>query len=390
MAKTPLRIIGTSVTLPACLRSRAAQDLDFPISFEVLDGLSCQQRGVTLPESYDVYDQWFHSVDLLWTAGSLEPIEVARIERWPQIGSLTRSGYLSDHMRVSSGTSPASVLFIQDNNKLGPTAQSRISMLPTIYNVDAFAYSSDLVANLSDGEEESWAWLFDERWRRRCATSNDPAASIVELALAAVSAGLIEVADIGNLTIEEIDALFDLLMWRKKAGYLMRSWASHEESVRMMSMPGNLLGSLWSPAFYELRARGHDIIYAAPKEGYRGWHSGLSLSADLSDEMRENAYAYLNWWLSGVPGAIMARQGYYTSVTEPLKRTLTDAEWDYWYEGRPAATDLPSASGQIAVREGEIRKGGSHSERISSIKVWSTIMDEHNYIVRRWREFLDE
>lgn len=389
MAETPLRIIGTSVTLPEALRQRAARDLGFPITFEIHDGPSCLQRGVTRPESYDVYDQWFHSVDLLWVAGSIEAIDVARIERWAQVSSLARKGYLTDRDRKGRGACPANVLFIQDNNTLGPEPQQRIAMLPTSYNADAFAYGRGVIADLAAGEQESWSWLLDERWHNRCVISDDPASSIVELTLAAVSAGLIHVADTGNLTIEEIDALFELLVRRKKAGYFARSWASHEDSVRLMLTPGNMLGSLWSPAFYELRALGADAVYAAPKEGYRGWHSGLSLSVLLTNEMRDKAYTYLNWWLSGVPGAIMARQGYYMSVVEPLRDTLTKAEWDYWYDGKPATADLPSINGEMAVRRGEMRKGGSYSDRVSSIAVWSTIMDENNYIVRRWREFLD-
>lgn len=81
-------------------------------------------------------------------------MDVARIERWSQIGSLARTGYLTDHARICCGTSPGSVLFIQDNNTHGLAPQRRISMLPTIYNADAFAYSPDLVANLAEGEQE--------------------------------------------------------------------------------------------------------------------------------------------------------------------------------------------------------------------------------------------
>jgi putative spermidine/putrescine transport system substrate-binding protein len=387
--QTPLKVIGTSVTLHDSLRKQAERDLGFPISFEIHDGKDCQQRGVMHPESYDIYDQWFHSVDLLWTAGSIEPIDTARIERWHQISPLVRDGTLGGRDGKARGSCPADVLYVLENNTLGSLPGRNISMLPTTYNVDAFAYSSDLVQDLAPHEAESWAWLFDDRWHNRCVISDDPGSSIVELAIAAVASGLIEVADIGNLTIEEADALFDLLNQRKKAGHFARSWASHEESVRLMSMPANMLGSLWSPAFYQLRALGRDLVYAAPKEGSRGWHSGLSLSAALSDDMRDNAYAFLNWWLSGVPGAIMARQGYYMSVVEPLRDTLSQAEWDYWYDGQPALMDLPSIDGDIAVRRGEVRKGGSYRERVSSIAVWSTIMDEQNYIIRRWREFLD-
>lgn len=391
MTGTALRVIGTSVTLTEELRRRAAADLPFPIEFEVLDGQACLRRGVLQPESYDVYDQWFHSVDVLWTAGSIQPIDTARIRRWPQVrvaGQLPGAS-----AGRSRGAVPTEQMFVQPDRTLGPdhsqAGAPQIGMLPTTYNVDSFAYARDLVADTRPGEPESWAWLLDDRWHGRCTLSLDPAGSAVELALAARSAGLVALNDPGDLTIEEIDALFDVLMSRKRRGHFTRFWGSSEESVGLMAGTNCILGSLWSPAFYTLRGMGKDVVYAAPQEGYRGWHSGLCLSAAAGDEARHAAYAYMNWWLDGTPGAIMARQGYYISVVEPLKDTLSEAEWQYWYDGKPAAEDLPGVSAPVAVRRGERREGGNYQDRVARVAVWSTIMPEHNYLARRWREFLE-
>ena len=86
----------------------------------------------------------------------------------------------------------------------------------------------------------------------------------------------------------------------------------------------------------------------------------------------------------------MARQGYYMSVAGPLRQTLSAAEWAYWYGGEAAATDLPGLDGAMVVRQGERREGGGASERVARVAVWSTIMPEHNYLARRWREFLGD
>jgi putative spermidine/putrescine transport system substrate-binding protein len=197
------------------------------------------------------------------------------------------------------------------------------------------------------------------------------------------------VRDPGNLTIEEIDALFQVLLSLKRRGHFTRFWGTPEDSVALMAGANAVIGSLWSPAYYALRGMGCDIVYAAPREGYRGWHSGLCLSSNVEGETSEAAYAYLNWWLEGTPGAIMARQGYYTSVVDTLRGALSQAEWDYWYEGKPATEDLPGLSSTIAVRRGETREGGSYMNRVARISVWSTVMPEHNYLARRWREFLE-
>ena len=389
MSETALRIIGTSVTLTEEVQSKARAALNFPIQFEGLDGLSCQRRGVLSPESYDVYDQWFHSLDLLWTAGSIQPVETQRISRWSQV-RVAGAEAVAGH---AFGSRPNDLLYIQPDRTLGPqpglNGDARIAMLPTTYNVDSFAYATDVSLALRPDEPESWAWLLDDRWHGGCTLSLDPASSAVELALAARASGLVTIADPGSLTIEEIDALFAVLMARKRSGHFTKLWGSAEDSVRLMASPGCVIGALWSPAYYTLRGRGQSLIYAAPCEGYRGWHSGLSLSAAVSGDRLDKAYAYLNWWLDGVPGAIMARQGYYMSVAEPLRDTLTAREWDYWYGGLPAAEDLPGLDATIVVRRGERREGGSYRERVAKITVWSTIMQEHNYLIRKWRDFIE-
>jgi putative spermidine/putrescine transport system substrate-binding protein len=156
-----------------------------------------------------------------------------------------------------------------------------------------------------------------------------------------------------------------------------------------MERGGVVLQSIFSPAIVKLRRSGLDVVSAMPVEGTRGWRSDLCVSARATGEALEAAYAYLNWWLDGAPGAILARQGYYMSAREATRKRLSPAEWDYWYEGLPAREDLPDPFGEICVRAGEVRDGGSYGERMSQVRVWNTIMDDHNYLARRWHEFLD-
>lgn len=104
--------------------------------------------------------------------------------------------------------------------------------------------------------------------------------------------------------------------------------------------------------------------------------------------MLDVAYDYLNWWISGWPGAVVARQGYYISTPERSRRYMTAAEWDYWYEGLPAREDLPGPDGSTRVKRGSVRSGGSYWQRANGIAVWNTTMDEHNYLVRRWMQLV--
>ena len=88
----------------------------------------------------------------------------------------------------------------------------------------------------------------------------------------------------------------------------------------------------------------------------RGWHGGLSISAKVKGKQLDQAYEYINWWLDGWPAAFVARQGYYHSVPENAKKYL--AEWEYRYEGKPAAMDLPDPFGTITIKKGDVRTGG--------------------------------
>lgn len=114
----------------------------------------------------------------------------------------------------------------------------------------------------------------------------------------------------------------------------------------------------------------------------------MSLSRCVTGKVKEAAYDYLNWWQSGWPGAVMARQGYYISNPQRSRAFLSQAEWDYWYAGKPAAELLLDASGAPLIPAGERRDGGSYEQRMGHIAVWNSVMDEHNYLTRRWQEAL--
>ena len=388
MGRDALRVIGTNVTLLEQIRRSAVEDLGIAIEFEILSGVECQQKGVLHPEEFDILDQWFHNIDLMWTARSIQPIETGRIELWDEVGDLTITGQLTPQARKGQGNNPCEVQFVQADGTLGPRPTAQISMLPTAHNADAFIYTPEVGRHYRPGEPESWAWFFDEKWSGRCALHADPAISVADVTLAAQAANLVHFNDPGNLDPGEIDDLVSLMIERKRSRHFRLFWSTFDESVALMEQKNTALSTCWSPAIARLQASDKEIVSAAPREGYRGWHSGLALSSRLSGHRLDDACRYLNWWLSGKAGAAIARQGYYMSVPSTTQRCLSAAEWGYWYLGEAAREDIPGTDGRLVARAGDVRHGGSHDERMSNIAVWSTLMDEHNYLVRRWNEFL--
>lgn len=388
MSRTKLRILGTHVTLLPSIKESAEKDLDIELEFEVLDGVACQQKAVINSDGFDVFDQWFNSVDLLWTADAIQAIDTSKIDLWNEIGELTKKGTITAVARRGQGANPSDVQFIQADGSLGAQATGFITMLPTAHNADAFIYKQAVKNHYGETTLESWAWLFDEQWTGRCGLLSDPAIGIADIAMGAKAAGLAEFEDIGNMTPDEIDSLISLLIERKKKGQFKLFWSTLAESVNLMERKTTALSTSWSPAVTSLQASGQKFISASPMEGYRGWHGGLAISSRLNGEKLKAAYQYMNWWLSGKAGATIARQGYYISVPSKAREMLTKNEWNYWYEGLPASDNIVGLDGKVIARIGSTRDGGSYRERMSNIAVWSTMMDEHNYLVRRWNEFL--
>lgn len=388
MSDQTIRVLGTSVTLLGAVQDLARRDLDFNIEFDVRGGVEVQQKGILSPDSYDIYDQWFHSIDLLWTAGAIQPIQCDRLEFWNEVGNLTKTGSLNNGSNLGAGNRPMDVQYVQDDGSLGSHPMPQISAVPTAFNADAFSYDPNLLPTTLDIDSESWGWLLRDEWRGKVGLNTDPSIGIADMILAARATDLVKFEDIGNLSIEEIDALVGELILLKKAGHFAGFWSTVTDSVDFMLKRTGRIGGIWSPAASNLRAREVPVRIAAPAEGYRAWHSCLCLSSHLTPQKVDSAYKYLNWWLSGRPGAVLARQGYYSSVPIKTKTNLSDAEWDYWYAGKPAGENLCDPQGRKIIKEGAVREGGSIQDRMANIVVWNTLMDEQNYLVRRWNEFL--
>ena len=378
----PLRVIGRSELVTQPIRDRAQQDLGFAIEFEMIDSIEGLQRVITRPDSFDLYHQW-HTVDLMWTARCIQPIRLNRLTHGDEVLQAVRGR--SGPSRIIDTVFDR--LFVQPNGRLGPEPSDALSMLPLLHGVDSFAYGESLKALIDSQEPESWGWLLNPRLQGRVAMINDPVLGMIEAALAVEALRGAAFSDIGNLTLEEVDEVAEALITRKRLGHFKGFWNSFEDSARLMTR-GAVLSSVFSPAVSHLRARGAKVTVSTPLEGCRGWHADLCLSAACDGAQLDMAYAYLNWWMNGWAGASAARQGYYTTFPTRVRAHLDPGEWDYWYEGQPAAQPLCDPYGQIAVPAGHVREGGSHRDRMSRARVWNTFMDEHTHVVRRWREFL--
>jgi len=383
-----LRVLGTHVTLQEELRQRAQEELGIDIEFSPGGSAEVLQKASSNPDSFDLYEQWSDSMNVLWRSKAIQPIETERLTYWDEINNLTKTGYITEDAKIGAGDAPHKLLYVQEDQSLGSKDTGKISFLPYVHNTDSFGYDTRFIDRGVPYETESWAWLFDEEYKGKVALVNAPTIGVFDAALAAQAKGLMTFKDIGNMSKSEIDKLFDIMIELKQQGHFSGLWNSVPESVEFFDSGRTVIGSMFSPGVSALNGRDIPVVYAAPKEGYRAWHGVMCLSSKTQGYAKEAAYKYMNWWLSGWPGAFIARQGYYISNPQRSKHLLSQDEWNYWYAGKETTTALKNTEGKIAVKAGDIRNGGSYENRFGNVAVWNTVMDTYEYSLPRWHEFI--
>ncbi len=383
-----IKVLGTHVTLQEQIRLKAQKDLGINIEFYPGGSAEVMLKASLDPSSFDIYEQWSNSIRPLWEADAIQAIDIKRLTYWDEINNLSKTGKITPEAKIGAGDSPNKVLFIQKDGSLGSSPTEEISFVPYVHNVDSFGYNSAVIPKGVPYETESWGWLLDEKNHGRVALVNEPTIGIFDAALAVEAKGLMTFKDIGNMTRTEIDKLFTILIEYKKKGHFRGVWSSVPHSIDLMAKNEVDIESMFSPAVSALNGMGIPCIYAAPKEGYRAWHGVQCLSSACEGERKDAAYQFMNWWLSGWAGAFIARQGYYISNPERARKQMSSQEWDYWYEGKPAETDLQGTDGKISVKKGEIRTGGSYIRRHENIAVWNTVMPNYDYSLNKWNEFV--
>lgn len=387
--KTKLRILGTHVTLQEAIKEQAMSDLGIDIVFEPKGSAAVLQKASMFPESFDLYEQWSNSINVLWRSHAIQAIDKKRLTYWDEINNLTKTGRVTPEANIGAGDAPYKILHVQPNGELGDKQTEQVSFLPYVHNVDSFGYNTNVIPEGIPYETESWGWLLDKKYSGRVGIVNAPTIGLFDLALAAQAQGLVTFSNIGNITTGELDQLFAILIELKQSGHFSGFWTSVPESVQFMKSDRVVIESMFSPAVSSLNGMNVPVIYAAPKEGYRGWHGVMCLSSRTQGKVKDAAYDYMNWWLSGWPGAFIARQGYYISNPERAAKFLSPEEWDYWYEGKPAARDLKGTDNKTSVRKGYTRSGGSYKKRFSNVAVWNTVMPTYDYSLQKWYEFIN-
>ncbi len=313
-------------------------------------------------------------------------MDVKKIKYYDKIVSLFIDGKLKPNSVIAQGTAPHTVGFVEKPGvkEFAKAPTQWMTMVPDHLQRRHARHPPDLVGR----EISTWADIMDPKFKGKTAILNVPSIGIMDAAMIMEAMGNIRYTDKGNMTKEEINKTIDFLIKAKQDGQFRAFWKTFDESVNLMASGEVVIQSMWSPAVAAVRSKGIACKYQPLKEGYRAWGGGLGLAAHLKGKELDAAYEYINWYLSGWVGAYLNRQGYYSAAMDTAKNFMSEDEWAFWVEGKPAKGDILAPDGKVMEKAGAVRDGGSFDARMGAVACWNSVMDEDRYMVRRWNEFI--
>jgi spermidine/putrescine-binding protein len=277
-------------------------------------------------------------------------LDTARLPNWQ------KDSYIEQYL--ASGTPGFQFIGYED----------RIYGAPTVLQGDSFAYLPG-----ETGELDSYAALFDPRFKGFVALEDNYTTAGQKTALFLKHSGQAQIADPADMTPEEVRTVTDFLIEHKRAGQFRVIWSSFEQAVNLITSKEVHVIDCWEPMVFVARDQGHDVVYAAPKEGYLLWAMAAYVvnNPERSEEDLADTYALLDFMLGPWYGAkITLLRGYMTNPMAPE-----------YARSHPDEFSAPEAERVAEITEGVQRKfeqGGTWQNR------WPTHVDVYE---EEWQRF---
>jgi len=383
-----LRYLGTAVNQSPDIARKVKEDTGIAIEYIPVTTDDVTRRVITQPNSFDIVDTEYFSLKKLVPSGNLLAMDGAKIKNFDKITPVFTKGALpSGKVIGDQGTAPKKVMFLEGENstKFATQPTQWATLIPTVYNADTLGIRPDLIKRPIN----NWKELLNPEFKGKASILNIPSIGIMDAAMVIESMGEYKYPDKGNMTREEIDRTMKVLTEAKKAGQFRAFWKDFNESVNLMASGETVIQSMWSPAVTAVKSKGIPCVYQPLAEGYRAWAAGFALSKSIKATKKADlAYEFVNWFLDGWAGAYLNRQGYYSALLETAKAKMEPYEWAFWMEGKPAEKDIKAPDGTLLEKAGAVRDGGSYDDRMGAVACWNAVMDENDYMVKKWNEFI--
>jgi len=368
LAKQQLRTIGLSVTV----QERILDEYKKASGVGSTSGTAAtfpdaQTKILSGSKDFDVWETIGERLPAVVMTGNVEPIPTSALKNWANI----RDTFTKEDPKWPRSAQIVGQIWTDDS-------ETALWMVPSVYNYDSIGYNPDV---LSAEEANTWAAIFDPKWKGKSGLNTDPLIAFGQAIIAMNTLGLSNVANPGNPSVAEIDEAAKFLVSKKKEGQFRALWGDFGELVNLLASGEMVVCDAWQPAVMAVKAQGRPCKYAVPKEGYRAWAIGPSMIA--GSENKEAVYAYADFWLSGPPGITVSEQGYYSPTTN-IKDVMPADKYAFWYEGKPWV-----GAEERGIKPGDLRDGGSLAERAAHVAYWHQWPDEYDHLVMKWDEFLN-
>lgn len=186
---------------------------------------------------------------------------------------------------------------------------------PTVLQGDSFAYLPE-----KTGPLDSYAAMFDPKFKGYVALEDNYTTAAAKTALYLKHSGKAQIANVDDMTAEEIKTVVDFLIEQKKAGQFRVIWSSFQQAVDLLVNKEVYVMDCWEPMVFVAKSKGIDAVYADPKEGYLLWAMAAYLvkNPNRSEDQTAAAYALLDYMLGGWYGATITNlRGYMTNTDAP-------------------------------------------------------------------------
>ncbi len=192
---------------------------------------------------------------------------------------------------------------------------------PTWFGFDAFGY----LEGQAQGDLTSYGAIFDPANAGRAALLNEPITSVMKVAT------FLRAPDRQNSRArsttsppDDLATCFDFLNELKQAGQFRLFWSDFGQLVDLLVAGEIWVGDFWASACAAAVASGATAVFVNdPAEGSNGWIQGADVSA--ATEHYPEVMTFINWYLdSGVPGAVLGVQGYYSPRPDRVEPILSE------------------------------------------------------------------
>ena len=273
----------------------------------------------------------------------------------------------------------------QNSKKFADAPTEWITLIPTVYNADTLGIRPDLIKR----PIERWTELLNPEFKGKASILNIPSIGIMDAAMVVEATGQHKYADKGNMTKAEIDLTMKILIEAKKAGQFRAFWKDFNESVNLMASGETVIQSMWSPAVTDGALEGHRLHVPAAQGRLSRLGVGLRRAEDAhGQEARLRPMSSSTGSCPAGPAPTSTARATTRPCSPPPRPTWSPTSGPTGWKASRPTKDIKAPDGTLLEKAGAVRDGGSYEERMGGVACWNAVMDENDYMVRKWNEFI--